>query len=79
MTTQEFRKENRENPKLVCSDCAVKAGGVWPDGHIATFHSNICDVCRCVTTVCSVRNWNYADFGKKQPKKVSVDKNMHTI
>jgi len=29
----------------VCNSCALKYGCVMPDGHIATFHIDTCDVC----------------------------------
>ena len=29
----------------VCSNCALKYDSKMPDGHIATFHMDTCDVC----------------------------------
>lgn len=29
----------------ICNRCAEKAGGRIPDGHIATWHWDICDAC----------------------------------
>ena len=29
----------------LCSECAVNIGWRWPDGHCATMHMGVCDVC----------------------------------
>ena len=29
-----------------CVDCALKAGGRWPEGHVATVHRGDCSVCK---------------------------------
>ena len=34
-----------EDVDYLCSECADKLGWRWPEGHAATFHMGICDVC----------------------------------
>ena len=46
-------------PAWVCSSCAEKAGGKWPKGHVATFHSGICHVCGELVAVTEPRDWCY--------------------
>ncbi len=46
-------------PRLICSDCADKAGGKRP--MIACFHMNICDVCNEWTMVTQPRDYGYPD------------------
>lgn len=45
----------------LCSDCAIKKGGVWPKGHVATVIMGKCPYCRTedVTLIPWVDfNWN---------------------
>lgn len=37
-------KEIKEN-YWTCADCATKAGGVWPKGHVCTVQSGDCKHC----------------------------------
>ena len=46
------------NP-YICSDCASKNNGKWPDGHIATWHYNTCGFCDEKKPVTHRRNWEY--------------------
>ena len=46
-------------PAWVCSYCAEKAGGHWPKGHVATFHTGICHVCGKEIAVTEPRDWGY--------------------
>jgi len=46
-------------PHLVCSDCANEAGGQMPEGHLATWHVELCPVCGEVKPVTEPR-----DFGR---------------
>lgn len=43
----------------VCSDCAVKAGGVWPSGHCATFSMSACEACGAQRATCSVDDFDW--------------------
>ena len=43
----------------ICADCAKRAGGVWPAGHVATVSMGDCDVCERREAVCSPGDWNW--------------------
>jgi len=45
----------------ICSDCARNKGAEWPEGHVATFHTGKCKVCREEAGVCAVSDWNWQD------------------
>ena len=45
----------------ICADCATQAGGLWPDGHVATFHEGACGMCGCKTGLACVGDWNWPD------------------
>jgi len=49
----------------ICIECARKNGGVWPEGHVATFHTATCDCCDEEKGLASVGDWNWPD-GKKR-------------
>jgi len=49
----------------ICKDCAKVLGGVWPKGHVATFHINECDCCGRKTSLASVGDWNWPDGMKR--------------
>ena len=56
-------KVTEENyPPWTCSDCAYAAGGHWPDGHVGTFHHNICPVCGEEKAVSEPRDFRYPKF-----------------
>tara|TARA_R110000868_G_scaffold397362_1_gene670016 strand:+ start:27 stop:275 length:249 start_codon:yes stop_codon:yes gene_type:complete len=48
----------------ICSPCAEKLGGVWPEGHEGWFNDGTCDACKNKCTVCSRRNWGLTIDGK---------------
>lgn len=50
----------------VCSECAMEAGGEWPEGHCATFWQGECRACGKVAAVCCTSDWNWP--GKKGRK-----------
>lgn len=52
-------------PGWVCSPCAKAAGGVFPDGHLATFHYDHCHVCGHWRSVTEPRDFGYPIFTKK--------------
>lgn len=58
----------RNYPSWVCSECAKKAGGKWPDGHLGTFHDDECGVCREVKEVTEPRDWGYPEFKAEKRK-----------
>ncbi len=43
----------------VCNECADAHGGVWPDGHVATFHQGECDQCGLRRALCSVDDYDW--------------------
>lgn len=54
-------------PAWVCTPCAEKAGGIWPNGHVGTFHNGICHVCGELKAVTEPRDFGYP--------KLKVNKN----
>ena len=42
----------------ICSDCALKQGLIWPEGHLATFCMDICDHCGQHKAVCSIYDYD---------------------
>jgi hypothetical protein len=50
------------NVDFCCHDCAIKAGGRMPTGHIATYHDGVCDVCGVLKTVTEPRDYRYPRF-----------------
>lgn len=55
-------KKKKEYPDWVCFDCAIKAGGKMPEGHLATFHVGVCDVCFDKKIVTEPRDYGYPKF-----------------
>jgi len=53
----------------ICEDCARAIGGVWPEGHVATIHTGICDVCKKELRLAHVFDWQLDRQGK--PKKMT--------
>lgn len=53
---------NSNYPRWTCSGCAEEAGGKWPRGHVATWHSNICPVCGEQKAVTEPRDYRYPDY-----------------
>ena len=49
-------------PPWTCSECAHEAGGKWPDGHVGTFHNNICPVCGEEKAVTEPRDYGHPNF-----------------
>jgi hypothetical protein len=43
----------------ICSDCATKAGGVWPKDHVATFHVGGCAECRQEKATAALSDWSW--------------------
>ena len=55
------RKAVLDKVCYICSKCAENNGGVWPDGHIATCHSGVCDICGEKKSLANVGDWNWSD------------------
>jgi hypothetical protein len=49
----------RSEETYICSECAYKAGGVWPKGHIATFSASECAECKEEKSTCALSDWNW--------------------
>lgn len=45
----------------LCSDCAMKNGAIWPEGHAATFHVSDCDICGEEKSLSHTSDWNWPD------------------
>jgi hypothetical protein len=45
----------------LCNECAEELGGVWPEGHIATFHTGTCDCCHTEQSLSNTGDWNWPD------------------
>ncbi len=54
----------------ICGQCADKNGGVWPEGHVATFWGGECSFCHTEGMLCCVTDW---DFPKKGVVRKSDD------
>ena len=51
-------KEGRDI--YICGDCAEAAGGVWPQGHAATWHQEWpCDACGKGVPICALSDWEW--------------------
>jgi hypothetical protein len=37
--------QDAKDAGYLCGECAEGAGGVWPKGHVATFHTGTCPLC----------------------------------
>lgn len=59
-----MRKDKNVYPTWVCFECAQKVGGKFPEGHLATWHIDICDVCKETKSVTEPRDFGYPDFTK---------------
>jgi hypothetical protein len=44
---------------FVCEACAKANGGVWPEGHLATWCHDTCDACGRIDGVCGVSDWRW--------------------
>ena len=51
-------------PGWTCHDCAVEAGGMFPPGHVATWHPDICPVCGDTRGVTEPRDYGYPKYKK---------------
>jgi len=58
---------NRPHTGYICTECAKRLGGVWPDGHCATCHGGVCPECKEHKGLCSVDDWDWPK-GSKRPK-----------
>lgn len=55
----------------ICPECAKEQGGVWPDGHVATFSHGTCSVCEQEKTTCAVSDYSWPTYrGEKAPREL---------
>lgn len=45
----------------ICRHCAERLGGVWPEGHAATMHEDLCDCCGRRAALAQHDDWNWPD------------------
>jgi hypothetical protein len=67
---EQSNKENSlsdlpDNAEYICEECASELGGTWPEWHVATFHTGVCDGCKKETSLSNVGDWNWPD-GKRR-------------
>ena len=43
----------------ICSECAYKNDAVWPENHVATFHSNKCNFCNKRASLSHTSDYNW--------------------
>ena len=48
----------------ICGECADKEGGVWPEGHAATFHGGKCPLCGETKSLASWDDWSWPNDAK---------------
>lgn len=49
----------------ICWECAISKGLVWPEGHCATMHSDICEYCNEKKSLAAVTDYQHPS--KKGP------------
>jgi len=52
---------NLDDVGYLCGECAEKLGGKWPEGHCATFHVDMCEICGEQKSLANVGDWNWPD------------------
>lgn len=45
----------------ICNECADEWGGIWPEGHCASFHDGACGRCGKNKSLANVGDWNWPD------------------
>jgi hypothetical protein len=56
----------------ICSPCANKHGGKWPEGHIASFWDDLCPHCNKRTSVACTFDWTWRYGVPKVNEKPAV-------
>ena len=59
-------------PQWICDDCGRAAGGTVPE--LATYHMDVCRVCRNPRPCTEPRDWGYPVFGGKETVVKSTKK-----
>lgn len=50
-----------EGVGYICCDCVWRLGGLWPKGHVATWHEGECDVCHERKSLANIGDWDWPD------------------
>ena len=45
----------------LCGDCAEGAGGIWPKGHVATWHEGTCGMCLKPKMLTAWDDWTWPE------------------
>lgn len=48
---------NKIEPQWVCDDCAKKRGARIPEGHVASWHPDVCGICKEKKSVTEPRDY----------------------
>ena len=43
----------------ICTPCAEKDKCQWPEGHVATAHTGVCDWCKEPAALCHSTDWQW--------------------
>ena len=43
----------------ICRECAERRGGVWPEGHVATMHREVCPYCGERRGLACIGDWDW--------------------
>ena len=49
--------DNSDEPSLVCTPCASERGARMPEGHIATYYTGVCGICKKLKDVTEPRDY----------------------
>ena len=58
-TKETFPKQIARSVPWICADCALKSGAETIEGHIATYHIDICGVCGGKKSVTEPRDFSW--------------------
>lgn len=43
----------------ICRDCALEQHAIYPQGHVATSHRNICKYCNVSKDLLAISDWDW--------------------
>lgn len=66
-------EEENDYPDWCCHECAMANGGRIVPGHMATYHEEVCGVCKLVKAVTEPRDYRWPKFKKVKSKKVEIE------
>lgn len=62
----------------ICKECAEKAGGKWPEGHLATCWVGECVVCGEEKSCCDTRDWSLG-FNRRTKQAWPMGRNPNMV